>query len=107
MLALQLFNDNGTLDNKHRTHPWGSELNSRAILVISYLIVEKEYRKMGIARMLIDTVIEKAKKAKGGLSFMFVKPGVIKDDFGKECAELPEDEQKRVTQRAFETAVRF
>ncbi|KAG4433434.1 hypothetical protein IFR05_011080 [Cadophora sp. M221] len=63
----QFFYDNGTLQAKNMMHPWGNELNKGAVLILSYLMVEKEFRRQGIARILLNAVIEKTKNAKGCL----------------------------------------
>ena len=106
-LALQLFNDNGTIKKCHKHHPWGDEINRGAILILSYLLVEKEFRRQGIARELIEVLIEKLRHSKGGVEFMFVKPGVIKTDFEEEQAQKSMEEREKIEQREYDNAVRF
>jgi GNAT superfamily N-acetyltransferase len=106
-LALQLFNDNGTIKKSHKLHPWGDELNKGAILILGYLLVEKEFRRQGVARELIEALIEKPRHSKSGVEFMFVKPGVIKPDFEEEQAQKSVDEREKIEQREYDNAVRF
>jgi GNAT superfamily N-acetyltransferase len=106
-LALQLFNDNGTIKKSHKLHPWGDELNKGAILILGYLLVEKEFRRQGVARELIEALIEKLRQSKGGVEFMFVKPGVIKTDFEEEQAQKSMEEREKIEQREYDNAVRF
>jgi GNAT superfamily N-acetyltransferase len=106
-LALQLFNDNGTIKKSHKLHPWGDEINRGAILILGYLLVEKEFRRQGIARELIEVLIEKLRHSKGGVEFMFVKPGVIRTDFEEEQAQKSVEEKEKIEQREYDNAVRF
>jgi GNAT superfamily N-acetyltransferase len=106
-LALQLFNDNGTIKKNHKLHPWGDETNKGAILILGYLLVEKEFRRQGVAGELIESLIEKLRQSKGGVEFMFVKPGVIKTDFEEEQAQKSVEEREQIEQREYDNAVRF
>jgi GNAT superfamily N-acetyltransferase len=106
-LALELFNDNGTIKKTHKLQPWGDEINKGAILILGYLLVEKEFRRQGIARELIEVLIEKLRHSKGGVEFMFVKPGVIKTDLEEEQAQKSADEREKIEQREYDNAVRF
>ncbi|KAH6703258.1 hypothetical protein BKA61DRAFT_680878 [Leptodontidium sp. MPI-SDFR-AT-0119] len=104
----QLFNDNGTLQAKNIMYPWGNELNKGAVLILSYLMVEKEFRRQGMARILLNAVIEKAKNAKGGLQFMFVRPGAIPADLDDAIDDtMLSEEQAAVAKSIYDTAVRF
>jgi GNAT superfamily N-acetyltransferase len=105
--ALQLFTDNGTIKKTHKLHPWGDEINKGAILILGYLLVEKEFRRKGIARELIEVLIEKVRHSKGGVEFMFVKPGVIKTDCEEEQAQKSAEEREKIVQREYDNAVRF
>ncbi|KAE8452938.1 hypothetical protein EG329_012125 [Mollisiaceae sp. DMI_Dod_QoI] len=108
-LALQFFNSNGTLMSKH-THPrhpsspFGAELNSGAVLVLSYLLVERAFRRRGMGRVLISELIAKAKRARGGVEWVFVKPGVIPADLE---VEGKEEEMEEVEKRMYAEAVAF
>ncbi|KAH7323961.1 hypothetical protein BKA65DRAFT_481749 [Rhexocercosporidium sp. MPI-PUGE-AT-0058] len=104
----QLFNDNGTLQANHMMYPWGKELNKGTVLILSYLMVEKEFRRQGIARILFNAVIKKAKNAKGGLQFMFVRPGAIPSDLDDAILDsMSSEEQVDVARRVYDNAVRF
>lgn len=104
-LAQQLFNRDGTLMKRFVMGVWGAELNKGAVLILSYLLVKREFRRQGFAGKAIQALIEKAKMSKGGVNFMFVKPGVIKEDLDLDRKETVEKEQ--IEKKALESAVQF
>lgn len=106
-LALHLFNSDGSLQTKHRAFPWGNELSKGPMLVLGFLLVEREFRRRGVAGLLMSAVIEKARRTKGGLGWVFVKPNVVKADFGEEYSTENELLRRAIEKRAYETAVGF
>jgi GNAT superfamily N-acetyltransferase len=114
----QLFCPKGTLKHKHRSDkhkyvgPWGSELETGGVLVLKYLCVEKEFRRQGMAGMLLDKLVERAKertgkKVKGVVKFVVVFPAVIKEDFEAELVGKTDEEKQEIEKRAYDNAVGF
>ncbi|KAF8847931.1 hypothetical protein BDZ45DRAFT_698802 [Acephala macrosclerotiorum] len=104
-LAQQLFNRDGALMKKHVVGSWGTELNKGAILILSYLLVKRDFRRQALAGKAIQALIEKAKMSKGGVKFIFVRPGVIKEDLDLEGKD--DEEKEQIEKRALESAIRF
>ena len=89
-------------------YPWGKEINYGAVLVLQLLFVESEYRRRGIAQMVLQAQIDMAEKQKRGLRFMFVKPGVFVEDVEDQIHDdMSLEEEKKVGRRAYANAVRF
>ncbi|KAH7389059.1 hypothetical protein BKA64DRAFT_711163 [Cadophora sp. MPI-SDFR-AT-0126] len=106
--ALDLCKRDGTLQSKHMIHPWGKEINHGPVLILILLTVRKEYRRQGIAQMLLNAQIAQAKKQRRGLRFMFVKPGVCPDDIAEQVHDnMSLEETMEVRRRAYAKAVRF
>ncbi|KAH8590842.1 hypothetical protein B0O99DRAFT_598632 [Bisporella sp. PMI_857] len=90
--------------------PFGQEMAKGAVLILAYLYVGAEYRRRGLASVLLLELIRKANATKGGLSWMVVKPGVIDcigSDFWMETCGLDEEEKKAVKKEHYDQAVRF
>lgn len=106
--ALDLFYENGQLMDKHKTvGPWGNELSSGAVLILGLIMIDRSSRRQGIARLMLQALIEKAKKAKGGCEFMVVYPGTVPRDVRQEIESRSAEEQEVVMKKAYDNAVGF
>ncbi|KUJ12187.1 uncharacterized protein LY89DRAFT_757910 [Mollisia scopiformis] len=103
-LAVAIFNADGTVMRKHTlspSSPWGKELEEGGILVLSYLLVEREFRRQGFTSVLVKGLVERAKGARGGVRWVFVKPGVIRSDLeGEKEGSREKEEEERALERA-------
>lgn len=115
--AKALFCPRGTLLKKHKSDetryigPWGSELEKSGVMVVKYLCVDKTFRRQGLARLLLNSLIEKAKErtgkaARGKVQFVVVFPAVIKEDFAEEQEGKTESEKEEIENRHYDNAVR-
>jgi GNAT superfamily N-acetyltransferase len=109
--AMDLFNDNGTLMDRHRIRggAWGKECNSGAVLILGFLFVKWEFRNQGVARTIIEALLERARKVKGGERLMAVYPGVVWPDLesDEEWNGKTATEKEEIVSMAYEKAVRF
>ena len=116
--AKALFCSKGTLMSKHKScknkylGPWSKELETGGVLILKYLLVEKYFRRQGVARLLIEELIKQAKertakKPKGMVRFMIVFPAVIKPDFEEEFEGKTDEEKVKIEKKAYEDAVNF
>lgn len=114
--AKALFCPRGTLLKKHKSDktrnigPWGSDLERSGVMVVKYLCVDKNFRRQGLARLLLNSLIEKAKErtgktAKGKVQFVVVFPAVIKEDFAEEQEGKTESEKDEIENRHYDNAV--
>ncbi|KAF8252027.1 hypothetical protein K440DRAFT_609851 [Wilcoxina mikolae CBS 423.85] len=84
--AWTLFNKRGNLRKELQCHDvhkgsgvWGEELNDGYLVLISYVRVDKEWRKKGIERRLIQG-IEEMVATKWKTSYYFVEPGLLRNE---------------------------
>lgn len=117
--AKALFCSKGKMMGKHRSSysgtqylgPWGSELESAPILVVKYLFVSRSFRRLGLARSLLNSLIESTNArfakngGKGSVEHVVVFPAVIKEDFAEELEGKSEEEQKEIEEREYRNAV--
>jgi GNAT superfamily N-acetyltransferase len=79
-LAFDLFDRFGRLKTDFKTHPvksgtgvWGDELDQGDLLLIETLRVQKDYRRCGLGRKLVNAVLERA-RAKSEQFFAVLLP---------------------------------
>jgi GNAT superfamily N-acetyltransferase len=115
-LAKSLFCPKGQLLARHKGDknqyigPWGNELEKSAVLVVKYLYVEKNFRRQGLARQLLDSLISKigdrtSKTEKGKVKFVVVFPAVIKEDFAAEMEGKTGTEKVKIEKKHYDNAV--
>lgn len=88
-------------NDKHSLGPWVIELESGAVLVLQLVFIEKEFRRQGVARLLLQSLINRCKETtgrteKGRIKFVIVYPAVVKEDFDKELEGKTEPEKKEI-----------
>jgi GNAT superfamily N-acetyltransferase len=99
-------------DTKKALGPWGRELETSAVLILQLVFIEKEFRRQGLARLLLKSLIETAKERaaktdNGKVKFVVVFPVVVKDDFEKELEGKTELEKQEIEKFHYGRAVRF
>ena len=80
------------------------------MLIIQYVLVEKEYRGMGAGKVLFDTLLQFAQektKKKGGVGAVFVMPCEVEHDFAEEVAGKSSEEEQAIWKLYYDKAVRF
>lgn len=115
--AKALFCPRGQLLGKHQSSatqylgPWGAELEGSPVLVVKYLFVSRSFRRQGIARLLLASLIAEMEArmtrngSKGKVEHVVVFPAVIKEDFATELEGKTEEEKKEVEEREYRNAV--
>ncbi|KAB5566326.1 hypothetical protein GE09DRAFT_1284130 [Coniochaeta sp. 2T2.1] len=98
-LAFTLFDRYGRLNPEHYKHEfrkgtgaWGQELDDGDLLFFDYIRVDREWRRHGVARQMVNAILEKTRgkvRHKAGptkdLGFTAVaSPGVLNSDQGEE-----------------------
>ena len=111
--AKALFDPAGNLrDHIRDTGPWGKELETGAVLILQLVFVAKEFRRQGVASLLLQSVIENAKRRtektkKGKVKFVVVFPVVVKQAFEKEIERKTEAEKDEIEHVNYERAIKF
>lgn len=49
-------------NGKHSLGPWGIELENGAVLILQLMFIEREFRRQGVARLLLQSLITSAKR---------------------------------------------
>lgn len=99
-LAVQVFNPDGTLLPQYPSSSFQGDLGQVAVLILNYLHINKIFRRRGYAKLLLREMIEKARGKRGGVKWVFVKPGVIRDDLKHDFEGLGEEGKKEVEKQA-------
>ncbi|KIW33877.1 uncharacterized protein PV07_00692 [Cladophialophora immunda] len=115
MLALDLFDRYGRLRSEFKTHPvikgtgvWGQELDHGDILLIEEVFVNKDYRRQGLGRRMIESLLTRAWE-KTWSFFAFVWPTFLRlNDLRREWDSLPDDaERRKLEEREHDRATMF
>lgn len=103
-LAVQVFAPDGSLlphlSSSSSTPSKKKDLSSGGCLVLSYLHISPSFRRQGFAKLLLQELVRRARGKKGGIKWVFVKPGVIRDDFKEEIEGLDEEGVQDLERRA-------
>ncbi|PMD13247.1 hypothetical protein NA56DRAFT_665747 [Hyaloscypha hepaticicola] len=91
---------------------WGIELESGAVLILQLMFIEREFRRQGVARLILQSLITRCKETterteEGKIKFVIVYPAVVKEDFEKELEGKTEAEKKETEKGHYEIAVKF
>jgi GNAT superfamily N-acetyltransferase len=116
--AKALFCAKGILKKEHVSNDtcdlglWDNELGNSGVLILHFVFVEKEFRRQGLARLLLQSIIEDTKKrtgntGKGVVKFLVVFPAVVKDDFEDELEGKTATEKKDIEKKHYDRAVAF
>jgi len=116
--AKALFCPKGKLQKEHTSNakqylgPWGSELENGAVLVLQLVFIEKTFRRQGLGRLLLQSLIEKAKERtgkseKGKVKFAVVSPAVVKQDFVNDLEGKTEAEKEVIEREHYNGAIAF
>ncbi|KIW97701.1 uncharacterized protein Z519_01285 [Cladophialophora bantiana CBS 173.52] len=115
MLAFNLFDRYGRLRSEFKTHPvmkgtgvWGQELDHGDILLIEEVFVNKDYRRQGLGRRMIESLLTRARE-KTWSFFAFVWPTFLRlNDLSREWDSLPDDaERHKLEEREHDRATTF
>ncbi|KIW17273.1 hypothetical protein PV08_04464 [Exophiala spinifera] len=115
MLAFDLFDRYGRLRSEYKTHPvmkgtgvWGQELSHGDILLIEEILVNKDYRRQGLGRRMIESLFRRVRD-KTWSFFAFVWPTVLRlSDIRDEWDSLLDDaERQNMAEREHDRATMF
>ncbi|OAP60746.1 hypothetical protein AYL99_05748 [Fonsecaea erecta] len=115
MLAFDLFDRYGRLRSEFKTHPvikgtgvWGQELDHGDILLIEEVFVNKDYRRQGLGRRMIEALLTRARE-KTWSFFAFVWPTFLRShDLREEWDSLPDGvERQKLEEREHDRATMF
>jgi GNAT superfamily N-acetyltransferase len=115
MLAFDLFDRYGRLRTEYKTHPvikgtgvWGQELDHGDILLIETVFVNKDYRRQGLGRRMVESLLIRVRE-KTWSFFAFAWPTVLRlNDLRQELDNLPDDaEREKLEDREHDRATTF
>lgn len=114
-LAFKMFDRYGRLKKSLKEHPvqrgtgaWGDELDSGPLFFIEHIEVSRDWRRMGLGRKMIHSLIRKATEAElYPLVHHVVTPGWFASDVESEVMVKSVREQREIKLRAVDSAVAF
>lgn len=115
-IAFEVFDRYGRLQREFKDHivrkgtgAWGDELDIGNLLIIEYMIVDREWRRKGLGRMMLDSIIKKSKSGGRNAAFILVLPGWLRRDVEADIAgkNLNRQEEKEAYNRAADGAAAF
>ncbi|KAL6240818.1 hypothetical protein RBB50_012233 [Rhinocladiella similis] len=115
MLAFDLFDRYGRLRPEFKTHPvmkgtgvWGQELDHGDILLIEEIFVDKDYRRQGLGRRMMESLLARVRD-KTWSFFAVAWPTFLRlNDLRKEWDSLPDDaERGKLEEREHDRATMF
>lgn len=115
LLAFDLFDRYGRLRPEFKTHSvikgngvWGQELDHGDILLIEQVFVDKDYRRQGLGRRMIESLLTLVQE-KTWSFFVFVWPTILRlSDIQRELDSLPDDvERDKMEDREHDRATTF
>lgn len=97
-LAVDLFDRYGRLRKEFKTHPvrkgsgvWQDEVDIGDLLLFESIRIDRRYRRRGLARKLVNSLLEKARAKSRGF-FAFAAPGWLNDEVELETGGLSDEE---------------
>lgn len=115
MLAFDVFDRYGRTRIGFGSHPvkkgsgmWGRELNHGDMLLIEEIFINKDYRRQGLGRRIVEALLTEARQ-KTWSFFAFVRPVCMKkEDLQWEWESLADDsERSRMEDREYDRSVMF
>jgi GNAT superfamily N-acetyltransferase len=86
-LAFSIFDRYGRLRHEFKEHiirkgtgVWGSELDTGNLFVVEDMVVDRAWRRHGLGRAMLQTILRKAKSSRRDPSFILVRPGFLTRD---------------------------
>lgn len=86
---------------------WGSELHLGSLFIIEYMHIDKQWRRKGIGRKMVTSLIDKARAGGRSPSFSLVSPGWLNDDIGENIDGKSNTEKQEICFRARSDAISF
>lgn len=99
-------------NDEHSLGRWGIELETGAVLILQLVFIEKEFRRQGAARLLLQSLVSRCKETtgrteKGKIKIVIVYHAVVKEDFEKELEGKTEAEKIEIEKGHYKIAVKF
>lgn len=106
LLAFDLFDRYGCLKPEYINHPikkgsgiWGEDLDQGDILLIERLIIDKEYRRRGLGRRLVNALLEEANEKTEGFIAVAWPTVLLVGEIRNEIESKTEREQEQISRR--------
>jgi GNAT superfamily N-acetyltransferase len=100
-VAHEVFDRYGRLKQEFKTHAvlkgsgcWGEELDLGSLFVVEYVEIEKSWRRKGIGKEIITSLIRKANAGGRTPAFNLVLPGYLDGDVEKDTITMKHSERR-------------
>jgi len=113
-IAFELYDRYGCLREDFIQHAvrkgtgyWRKELDCGFLLIIEYMHIDSAWRRRGIGKQMLASLVSKADANGREPSFTIVSPGYLRVDIDKKIAGKTDTEQKEIRSRAHDNATIF
>ncbi|KAH7411391.1 hypothetical protein BKA64DRAFT_380322 [Cadophora sp. MPI-SDFR-AT-0126] len=113
-IAFSLFDRYGRLREEYISHPirkgsgyWGHELDVGDIFIIEDVLINRDHRRKGVGKAIVDSLISKAQNGGRNPKFIIVRSGWLSRDIEQDLKGKSKRSQQDVRARAVDTADAF